>query len=438
MKMTKLSHALLLLVGLTLAGCSSSKESAINSETSKLTVYTTIYPLQDFAKKIGGEFVDVESIYPPNVDAHSFEPSTKDMMKLAEADLFIYSGAGIEGFAEKAEQALKNEKVRIVKAAENVEMIESSHDHSHEGEEAHSNEEHHDEKAAHSDDEHHDHEAALSDKEHHDDEAAHSDEGHHDDEAAHSDEEHHDDEAAHSDEEHHDHEAANSDKEHHDDEAAHSDEEHHDDEAAHSDDEHHDDGAAHSEEEHHDDEAAHSDKAQHDQNLDPHVWLDPIRSIKLASNIKDSLIELMPNREQEFEQNFAQLEKELKELDNEFKDVIDQAEHKHLLVAHEAYGYWENRYGIIQIAVNGLSPTQEPSQKELTNLIEEAKEHDLKYIAFEQNVSSRVAEMIQKEIGAETVTLYNLESISTEDMNNEEDYFSLMRKNLQTLEKVLN
>jgi zinc transport system substrate-binding protein len=404
MKITKLSLGLLLLVGLTLAGCSSSKESANknNSEATKLTVYTTIYPLQDFAKKIGGEFVDVKSIYPPNVDAHSFEPSTKDMMELAEADLFIYSGAGIEGFVEKAEQALKNEKVMIVKAAENVDMIQSSHDHSHEGKDAHSEEENHDEEAAHSDEEHHDEEAAHSEEEHHDEEAAHSDEKHHDEEAAHSDEEHHDEEAAHSDEENHNEEAAHSDEEHHDEEASHSDEDH------------------------------------QAKNLDPHVWLDPILSIKLAANIKDSLIELMPDHEQEFEQNFAQLEKELKELDNDFKSVIEKAENKHLLVAHEAYGYWSNRYGIIQIAVNGLSPTQEPSQRELTKLIEEAKEHDLIYIAFEQNVSSRVAEMIQSEIGAETVTLYNLESISAEDMKNQEDYFSLMRKNLKTLEKVLN
>ncbi|MBS8266310.1 ABC transporter substrate-binding protein [Mesobacillus boroniphilus] len=404
MKITKLSLGLLLLVGLTLAGCSSSKESANknNPEATKLTVFTTIYPLQDFAKKIGGDLVDVESIYPPNVDAHSFEPSTKDMMKLAEADLFIYSGAGIEGFAEKAEQALKNEKVMIVKATENVDMIESSHDHSHEGDDAHSEEEHHDEEAAHSEEEHHDEEAAHSDEEHHDEEAAHSEEEHHDEEAAHSEEEHHDEEAAHSEEEHHEEEAA------------------------------------HSEEEHHDEENTNSDEEHHDKNLDPHVWLDPILSIKLASYIKDSLIELMPDHEQEFEHNFAQLEQDLKELDNEFKNVIDLAENKHLLVAHEAYGYWSNRYGIIQIAVNGLSPTQEPSQRELTKLIEEAKEHDLKYIAFEQNVSSRVAEMIQREIGAETVTLYNLESISAQDMENQEDYFSLMRKNLQTLEKVLN
>jgi zinc transport system substrate-binding protein len=428
MKISKLSLSVMLFLGFTLAGCSSGKETATNndSENKRLTVYTTIFPLEDFAKKIGGEYVNVESIYPPNVDAHSYEPTTKDMMKLAEADLFIYSGAGIEGFTEKAEQALKNEKVMIVKAAENAEMIESSHDHSHEGEDAHSEEEHHDEEAAHSEDEHHDEEAAHSEDEHHDEEAAHSEDEHHDEKAAHSEEKHHDEEAAHSEEKHHD------------EEAAHSEEKHHDEEAAHSEEEHHDEKAAHSDEEHHDEENTHSDDEHHDKNLDPHVWLDPILSMKLASNIKDSLIQQMPEREQEFEENFSQLEEDLKKLDNEFKTTINQAENKHLLVAHEAYGYWQNRYGIIQIAVNGLSPTQEPSQRELTNLIEEAKEHDLKYIAFEQNVSSRVAEMIQSEIGAETVTLYNLESISAEDMKNQEDYFSLMRKNLKTLEKVLN
>lgn len=271
---------------------------------------------------------------------HSFEPSTKDMIKLAEADLFIFSGAGIEGFTEKANHALENEKVLIVKAAENAKLLESNHDHSHEGKEDQ------------------------------------VDDGHHQDESAPSDEENQEDEA-------------------------------------------------------------HSENDIHG-NYDPHVWLDPILSIKLASNIKDSLIKLMPEHEEEFERNFIQLEKDLTELDHDFKTVIDQAANKHLLVAHEAYGYWSNRYGIIQIAVNGFSPTQEPSQRELTTLIEEAKEHNLNYIAFEQNVSSGVAEMIQSEIGAEAVTLYNLESITAEDMKNHEDYFSLMRKNLKTLEKVLN
>lgn len=71
MKLAKLSFGLLLFFGLMLTGCSSSKEtnSQNKQESNKLTVYTTIYPLQDFTEKIGGEFVNVKSIYPPNVDA---------------------------------------------------------------------------------------------------------------------------------------------------------------------------------------------------------------------------------------------------------------------------------------------------------------------------------------------------------------------------------
>ncbi|WP_079504581.1 metal ABC transporter solute-binding protein, Zn/Mn family [Mesobacillus jeotgali] len=398
---------LFLITATALSGCSSSKESSHeeSTETEKLTVYTTISPLKDFAEKIGGEHVAVNTIYPPNVDAHSYEPTTKDMIKLAESDLFFYTGTGVEGFTEKAEQALKNEKVTIVKALENIELIESGHIHSHEEEEGHSKDEHHGNEDSHSEED-------LHNK----NEAAHSGEDkHHENEAAHSGEDkHHENEAPHSEEDLHNK-----------DEAAHSDEKHHEDEV-------------HIDEEQYEDET-HSGKEDHggQGNYDPHVWLDPILSIKIASNIKDSFVKLMPEHAKDFEKNFLQVEKELKELDREFKKVIDQADKKHVLVAHEAYGYWATRYGIIQIAVNGLSPTQEPSQKELSSLIEEAKEHNLKHIAFEQNVSSRVAEIIQKEIGAEPVTLYNLESISEEDLNNNEDYFSLMQKNLQTLKKVL-
>jgi zinc transport system substrate-binding protein len=110
---------------------------------------------------------------------------------------------------------------------------------------------------------------------------------------------------------------------------------------------------------------------------------------------------------------------------------------KYLLVTHAAYGYWEQRYGLEQIGISGLSPTQEPSQKELTEVIEESKEHNLKYVIFEQNVSSKVAEVIQKEIGAETLQLHNLEAATKEDIQNHEDYFSLMKKNLETIKKAI-
>jgi zinc transport system substrate-binding protein len=360
----------ILIMGTILAGCSSTKEveSISQTNTEKLTIYTTIFPLQDFTNKIGGDLVDVKSIYPPNVDAHSYEPSTKDMINLAKSDLFIYTGAGIEGFTEKATEALENEKVVVVRAVEGMQLLEMNDDHSHSGE-------------------------SKSNHEMHEDEADHSEEKHHEDEADHSNKEHLEAETSNSKEDNEQNDSTHS--------------------------------------------GENEEHAEHG-NYDPHVWLDPSLSIQLASNIKDSLIKLMPEKKSEFEDNYKLLEKELTALDNEFKEVIDNSNTKYLLVAHDAYGYWASRYGIQQIAVNGLSPTQEPSQRELADIIKESKEHQIKYIAFEQNVSPRVAEIIQKEIGAEALTLNNLESITDEDVKNNEDYFSLMRKNLETLKKALN
>lgn len=340
MNINRLFSTSALTLSLILAGCGNSEtvnKYENKAENDTLTVYTTIYPLEDFTKKIGGDFVEVKSIYPPNVDAHSFEPSTKDMISLANSDLFIYTGVGIDGFAEKASESLKKESVTILESGEGIDLLESTHEdeHNHEGESA--------ESAGH--DEHKDENAEA--------------EGH--------------------------------------------------------------------------DEEAHNHG-----NYDPHLWLDPIRSIELANNIKNSLIDLMPEHTTDFENNFNQLKAELEKLDQEFKTTIENSKTKYILVAHAAYGYWEERYGIEQIAISGLSPTQEPSQKELQNIIEESTEHNIHYVIFEQSVSPKVAKIIQEELGAESLTLHNLESMTEEDIKQNEDYFSIMRKNLQTIKKALN
>src|SRR5699024_11397532 len=49
-------------------------------------------PLEYIASEIGGEHVHVETIYPPGVDAHTYEPTSKEITSLAKADAFIYLG----------------------------------------------------------------------------------------------------------------------------------------------------------------------------------------------------------------------------------------------------------------------------------------------------------------------------------------------------------
>ncbi|MBC1484632.1 zinc ABC transporter substrate-binding protein [Listeria seeligeri] len=129
----------LLSILLILTGCSSEKDTT-TSNSDKLTIYTTVYPLQYLTEQIGGKYVDVNSIYPPGSDAHSFEPTQKDMMKIADSDLFFYIGLGMEGFVDKAEKTLANENVTFVPTAEKLDLPtdpDAAEEHDHESEEEH-------------------------------------------------------------------------------------------------------------------------------------------------------------------------------------------------------------------------------------------------------------------------------------------------------------
>jgi zinc transport system substrate-binding protein len=320
-----------------LSGCG--KEDAPNKEKNDdlLQVYTTVYPLQFFSEQIGGQYVDVKTVYPPGADEHTFEPSQKDMMALADADVFFYIGLGLEGFVDKAGKTLKNEEVKMVPVGESVHFEETGHQ----------------EKEDHSKDEH-------------------SEDGH-------------------------------SEK-----------------------DSHADEGGNESSDGH-----AHGD-------IDPHVWLDPIYANDLALAIKEQLVEQMPEHKDTFEQNYSELAAQLEDVDKEFTTVIHSAKRKEFIVAHAAFSYWQERYGIEQISISGQSTTNEPSQKELQKLISHARDEKIKYVLNEQNFESKLAKMVQEEIGAKSLTLHNLSVLTDKDIKNKETYFTLMEKNISTLGKALN
>ncbi|UJW59713.1 zinc ABC transporter substrate-binding protein [Bacillus sp. A116_S68] len=356
-------------------------------EIETIHVKTTLYPLEDFANRIGGEFVEVDNIVPIGADAHTFEPTANQMIEVAEADLFIYNGADFEGFADSIKDTVASHDVTVVTASEGIDLI--SYDHTHDN--AHDHEEDHD----HNNDHDHDHE---EDHDHNNDHA-------HDHEEDHD----HNNDHAHDHEEDHDH---NNDHDHdHEEDHAHNDEEGNHSEGAH--------------------DHTHGDQ-------DPHVWLDPIRSIQLAENIKEALIDINPEAQETFEANFEALKEELEELDEELQSMADNAERGTIVVSHAGYGYWEDRYGIEQIAIAGLSPSNEPSIQQIQNTITLMEDNDINYVMFEQNIPTNIAETVKDEVGAEDVWLHNLEVLTEEDIENNEDYFSLMRRNIEALETGLN
>ena len=198
---------------------------------------------------------------------------------------------------------------------------------------------------------------------------------------------------------------------------------------------------AHEEEAH--EEEAHEEEAEsHDEHdhgsTDPHVWMSPVLSEKLAESIKNSLTEADPENAETYESNYTELVVELEMLDRSFEDLSDRVSRDTFFVSHAAFSYLSEPYGFEQVAIAGLNSQDEPSQKELTEIVDLAKEKDVQYIVFEQNVSSNLTEVIQNEVGAEAIEMHNLGVLTQENIDNEETYFTLMEKNLQVLETILN
>ncbi|WP_040951375.1 metal ABC transporter substrate-binding protein [Gorillibacterium massiliense] len=81
-----------------LAGCGG--KGSANTEDGKINVVTSIYPLYDFAVKIGGEHVHVVNIVPAGVEPHDWSPQSRDIRTMRKADLLLYQGAGLEGWID--------------------------------------------------------------------------------------------------------------------------------------------------------------------------------------------------------------------------------------------------------------------------------------------------------------------------------------------------
>jgi len=105
-----------------LSGCQQVETTAEDGE-SKLQIAVTIYPLAEFARGIVGDRATVTQIIPPGSEPHHWEPAPSDMQTIYKTDVFIYHGAGMELWAEKILPELKDRKVKIIKATEEIPLL---------------------------------------------------------------------------------------------------------------------------------------------------------------------------------------------------------------------------------------------------------------------------------------------------------------------------
>ena len=166
----------------------------------------------------------------------------------------------------------------------------------------------------------------------------------------------------------------------------------------------HEHGEGHEHGEAHEDE--HEHEHHHHGKYDPHIWLDPVVSQKFAKAIKDELIEKDSKHKSYYEKNYNQL------------------------------GYLAERYHFEQEGIENMN-AEEPSQKDLTNIVKQIKEDKVKNILIEENVSHKVADTVRKETNAKTIKFYNMGSHTKQQDDDNNTYQSFMKENIKAIEKAL-
>ncbi|MCM3784136.1 metal ABC transporter substrate-binding protein [Neobacillus mesonae] len=140
-------------------------------EADKFNVVTSFYPIYEFAKTIGGEDANVINLIPTGVEPHDWTPRSQDIVNTSKAGLFLYNGAGLEGWVPNFLKGLDSDSnVKSVEVSEGIELIDSegdSHDHDHAAEESTEEHTHEGEEHTHEEEDHaHEEEAAAADDGH--------------------------------------------------------------------------------------------------------------------------------------------------------------------------------------------------------------------------------------------------------------------------------
>lgn len=328
-------------------GCSASPFSSARED--QLKVIAGIYPMADFARKIGGDYVSVFQMVPAGFEPHAWEPSTTDMKTFEEADVFVMNGAGMEMWADQVLSSIRNTSLIIVDTSREVELIAPG---------------------AYSLD------ATGTELDHDNLEEEHDADEDHDPETE-TDE--------------HDHNPGNETEAHE-----------------------HNNGS-----------------------FDPHVWLDPANAKIQMKSICEAFCRADPDHEGDYRANYEKYAAELDALDGEYRAALSSLENPYIVVSHEAFGYMCKAYGLRQIPIRGISADAEPDAARMREIIELTERYEIRVIFFEALGSPKVAEAIARETGCETKALHPIGGLTQEQIDAGEDYFSIMRSNLEALKDAL-
>ncbi|MBN9104761.1 MAG: zinc ABC transporter substrate-binding protein [Propionibacteriaceae bacterium] len=165
---------------------------------------------------------------------------------------------------------------------------------------------------------------------------------------------------------------------------------------------------------------------------DPHIWLSPANMVTMAHTISTALSTEKPQLAGTFDANTKALVADLTALGDSYRTGLASCQRTQFITSHAAFGYLARDYGLQQIPIAGLDPTQEPTAARIAAVHQLARQYGVTTIFFETLVSDTVAKSIAGDLGLKTAVLDPIEGITPSSAGT--DYLEVMRSNLTALE----
>jgi len=318
-----------LLIATVLAGCaqkadgtSINKQSTNGDADDKLSIVTTIFPAYDFARAITGDNADISVLIKPGAEIHSFEPTPADIIKIENADLFIYIGGESEEWVEKLLRTEEAKGVKILRLMDYVDHVEEELV-----------------------------EGMMSA-----------------------------------------------------------------------------------------DEAGEAGGDEEEAEIDEHIWTSPKNAILLVEAIGNAVCEIDSNNSATYQDNEKEYIAEIEAIDKDFKKVADEGK-RSMIVFGDRYPfrYLSDAYGLsYRAAFTGCSNDTEIDAATMAYLINQVEDGDLPYVYYIELSNQKIAQAISEQTGAEMLLLHSCQNVTKDEFEAGETYVSIMRQNVENLEKGLN
>ena len=192
----------------------------------------------------------------------------------------------------------------------------------------------------------------------------------------------------------------------------------------------HDDHDDHDKEEHAKDD---HDDHEHGE-FDPHVWLDPINAKAVVHEIEEALVKADPKNAKKYEANAVRMAGNLDQLVTELRVQLQPVQGKGFIVFHEAYQYFEQRFGVAAIGSIKVSPEVMPGAERVKDLREKIRGLRATCVFSEPQFEPKLVRTLVDGTGVQTGVLDPLGSSLTKGPDL---YFELVREMARSLKECL-